>query len=63
MKPHVKARREHNRRLGEADAALRCAFCRQALPALAVVRWQDGKKFCSDEHLRDFEEIERMANS
>lgn len=61
MKPHVKARRDRNRAIANQDAAHRCEFCRRALPAKSIVRWEDGKKFCDLECVQDFEEQERVT--
>jgi len=39
LRKHVKARREKLRKLAEADAANRCAFCRRAKPQLEAEGW------------------------
>lgn len=61
MKRNLEQRRQRNRELAAEDAKYRCAFCRKALPARAVVRL-DGTKFCGDDCVESFEERERLVN-
>lgn len=56
MRRYLKERRERNQRLGKADAANRCAFCKRALPKQAVKRWDEPERYCNDACYADAEE-------
>lgn len=56
MKKYLEERRQRDRELAEREAKARCAICKQKLPAPALERFGDERKFCSADCLADAEE-------
>ena len=63
MTKKLSARTAKTRRLGQQDAANRCATCRRAMTAKRVERFGDERPYCSHECVREMIEREIKSES